>query len=262
MFQPQETSMIKIEHLSKRFGNFYAVRDLCLHVRHGEVFGFLGPNGAGKTTTMKMMMGLVKPTSGNVWIGGVDVSKKPILAKQLIGYIPDRPFIYEKLSGKEFMLFIGGIYGMSNQEKHKRADELLDLFGLEQWANELVESYSHGMKQRLTMAAALLHHPQLVIVDEPMVGLDPRGAEMVKSIFRRVGSSNQNSVFLSTHTLDVAEQLCDRIAILHKGQIVALGTLEELQKQVGDNGSGRLQEIFLRLTGGADVDEALRMFRV
>jgi ABC-2 type transport system ATP-binding protein len=254
--------MIHIEALCKRFGNFDAVKDLSLHVDRGEVFGFLGPNGAGKTTTMKIMVGLMRPTSGRVHIGGVDVQKEPILAKQMIGYIPDRPFLYEKLSGEEFMLFTAGLYAMDRKSVGQRVGELLQLFDLQPWANELVESYSHGMKQRLTMAAALLHQPQVVVVDEPMVGLDPKGAVLVKSIFKTICASGQGTVFLSTHTLEVAEELCDRVAILQRGQIVAQGTMEEIRNQVGDDGRGHLQELFLRLTGGADVTEAMRKFRV
>lgn len=252
--------MIEIEKLYKKFGNFEAVKGLDLKVERGEVFGFLGPNGAGKTTTMKIMVGLMKPTSGRVSVAGIDVQRDPIRAKRLIGYIPDRPFLYEKLSGREFLSFTAGLYAMSKESSASRAEELLEIFDLKPWSNELVESYSHGMKQRLTMAAALLHQPQLVVVDEPMVGLDPRGAVLVKSIFRNLVQAGSKTVFLSTHTLEVAEELCDRIAILQQGKVVARGSMDEIRRQVGDDGSGRLQELFLRLTGGSDVTEALRKF--
>jgi len=254
--------MIQIEHLSKRFGSFYAVKDLNLHVRRGEVFGFLGPNGAGKTTTMKILVGLLKASAGRVLVGGMDIEKEPVRVKQIIGYIPDRPFIYEKLSGREFLIFIARIYGIELAAATGRSDELLELFELADWADELVESYSHGMKQRLTMAAALLHRPELVVVDEPMVGLDPRGALLVKSIFRQICIDRQSTVFLSTHTVEVAEEVCDGVAILQKGEVVALGAMEEIRRQVGDDGSGRLHELFLRLTDGADVQEALKSIQV
>jgi ABC-2 type transport system ATP-binding protein len=256
--------MIRIENLSKRFGGFTALQDLNLHVRRGEVFGFLGPNGAGKTTTMKIIVGLMRPTSGSVRVAGMDVAAESIRTRRLIGYIPDHPFLYEKLSGREFLRFIAGVYGMDPGGAEGRAGELLRLFELWDWANELIESYSHGMKQRLIMAAALLHRPDLVVVDEPMVGLDPRGAVLVKTIFRNLCSSGQGTVFLSTHTLEVAEELCDRVAILHRGRVIAQGSMDEIRKQVGDDpGRGEgLQELFLRLTGGADVQGALRGFEV
>ncbi len=255
--------MIRIENLSKRFGGFTALQDLNLHVRRGEVFGFLGPNGAGKTTTMKIIVGLMRPTSGSVRVADMDVAAESIRTRRLIGYIPDHPFLYEKLSGWEFLRFIAGVYGMDPASAEKRAGELLRLFELSDWANELIESYSHGMKQRLIMAAALLHRPELVVVDEPMVGLDPRGAVLVKTIFRNLCASGQGTVFLSTHTLEVAEELCDRVAILHRGRVVAQGSMEEIRKQVGDPQHDEdLPELFLRLTGGADVKSALRGFEV
>ncbi|MBW1811736.1 MAG: ABC transporter ATP-binding protein, partial [Deltaproteobacteria bacterium] len=200
------------------------------------------------------------PTRGKVTIDGIDIQADPIRAKQIIGYIPDRPFLYEKLSGREFLAFTAGIYAMDPDLGKSRADELLQLFDLQPWANELIESYSHGMKQRLVMSAALIHRPKVVVVDEPMVGLDPRGAELVKKIFRNICASGRGTVFLSTHTLEVAEELCDRVAILQKGQVIAQGTMDEIRKQVGDDGSGRLHELFLRLTGGVDVSKSLEGF--
>ncbi len=252
--------MIRMERLCKSYGRFEAVRHLTLHVERGEVFGFLGPNGAGKTTTMKMMVGLIRPTSGTIAIGGLDVAKHPLETKALIGYIPDRPYLYEKLTAQEFMLFTAGLYGMALPEARKRATELLALFDLADWTHELVESYSHGMKQRLVMAAALLHRPALTVVDEPMVGLDPRGMALVKSIFRNLCASGQSTIFLSTHTLEVAEELCDRVAIIHHGEIIAQGTVSDLQRGLDQGQDKGLEEIFLRLTGGADVDESLRNF--
>ena len=239
--------MIHLEGISKRFGSFYAVKDLSLHVAPGEVFGFLGPNGAGKTTTMKMLVGLIRPTAGKVAVDGIDVVADPIRARQIIGYIPDRPYLYEKLTAREFLTFTAGIYGMEVRAQAKRADELLELFGLGQWAGELIETYSHGMKQRLTMAAAVLHRPRLLVVDEPMVGLDPWGARLVKQVFRDLCDDDDLAVLLSTHTLDVAEEVCDRIAIIHRSKIVAIGTMDELRVEADRPGSD-LEEIFLRIT--------------
>ncbi|HUU00848.1 MAG TPA: ABC transporter ATP-binding protein [Myxococcota bacterium] len=257
--------MIVIEKLTKRFGKFEAVSNLSLAVRPGEVFGFLGPNGAGKTTTMKIMVGLMRPTSGRVTIGGFDVGREPIAAKRLIGYVPDRPFLYEKLSGREFLLFVAGLYTTERRAAARRADELLELFELGRWSGELIESYSHGMKQRLTMASALLHHPRVVVVDEPMVGLDPRGAALVKTIFINFCHLGGGTVFLSTHTLEVAEELCDRVAIINQGRVVAQGDMQQIRDQAGGLAGGQgagLQDLFLRLTGGADVTAMLKGFRV
>src|SRR3990170_4975696 len=172
--------MIRLENVTKKYGSFAAVSDLDLEVRPGELFGFLGPNGAGKTTTIKMITGLLKPTAGKVFIDGHDLEKEPLAAKKVIGYIPDRSFLYDKLTGKEFLHFVGGLYGMADGNCDVRARELLELFELDLWQNELIESYSHGMKQKLIMAAALLHRPRLIVVDEPMVGLDPKSARMAK----------------------------------------------------------------------------------
>jgi ABC-2 type transport system ATP-binding protein len=249
--------VIHIENLAKRYGSFYALQNLNLHVKSGEVFGFLGPNGAGKTTTMKMLVGLVKPTRGNLRVNGIDVVGDPIRARQIVGYIPDRPFLYEKLTAQEFLFFTAGIYGLNVAEQADRAGELLKLFGLSDWANELIESYSHGMKQRLIMAAAVLHRPRLLVVDEPMVGLDPRGALLVKTLFRRMVADGQGTVFMSTHTLEVAEELCDRVAILQKGEVIAMGTIDELRAQAGESGDTRLESLFLRLIGGVDIEQSL-----
>ncbi len=249
--------MIHIEALGKKFGSFWAVRDLNLHVKQGEVFGFLGPNGAGKTTTMRMLVGLIRPSEGNLSVAGIDVVANPIMARQLIGFIPDRPYLYEKLTAREFMLFTAGIYGLRTSEQEQRAQELIELFGLKDWTHELVESFSHGMKQRLIMAASIIHQPQLLVVDEPMVGLDPRGAVLVKELFRRLVRDRAGTVFLSTHTLEVAEELCDRVAILNRGQIVAIGDMESIRKQAGAEGDENLESLFLMLTGGQDVTESL-----
>ena len=252
-------SMIRTAELVKRYGNFTAVRGVDLDVRRGEVFGFLGPNGAGKTTTMKMVAGLLKPSSGRVWVGGLDTAVDPVGVKRQIGYIPDRPYLYERLTGREFLRFIGGIYSLDEDVLIRRSDELLEFIGLKDFGDELIEGYSHGMKQRLTLAAALLHHPPLLIIDEPMVGLDPAGAKLIKKVFREYASEGK-TVFVSTHTLEVAEAICDRVAIINKGLLVASGTVEEL-KQMHTEGGGRLEDVFLSLVGSREEAGVLDVLR-
>jgi ABC-2 type transport system ATP-binding protein len=251
--------MIELRGVTKRYRNLVAVNNLSLRVGKGEVFGFLGPNGAGKTTTIKMMAGLMQPTEGNILVGGIDVAVDPIRAKALIGFIPDRPFLYEKLTGEEFLRFMGGLYELDGAQLDRRVDELFELFSLEDFRDELIEGYSHGMRQRLVMGAAFLHHPQVVIVDEPMVGLDPQGARLVKQIFREQCARGR-TVFMSTHTLGVAEEVCDRIGIIHRGELIALGTKEELQKQV-KGGADRLETIFLQLTGGEEMTRVVEYLK-
>jgi ABC-2 type transport system ATP-binding protein len=241
--------MIKLVNLTKQYGKLTAVKTVNLEVAAGQVFGFLGPNGAGKTTTIKMMAGLPQPTSGSVLIGGYDVQKDPLRAKYITGFIPDRPYLYEKLTATEFMLFIANLYEVQNRDH--RISELLDLFGLNEWAGELVENFSHGMKQRLVMASALLHGPQVLVVDEPMVGLDPRGARLVKNIFQDLASRGV-TVFMSTHTLEIVEQMCTRVAIINKGEIIAEGSVEDLGRMASMPDS-HLEPIFLRLTGGDET---------
>jgi ABC-2 type transport system ATP-binding protein len=252
--------MIELTHLSKRYGRMVAVDDVSLVVPAGEVFGFLGPNGAGKTTTIRMMMGLLQPTSGSVRLGGHDLVQEPMAAKQLCGFVPDRPHIYEKLTGAEFLDFVGGLYRVPAATTAARREELLDLFDLRDWAAELIESYSHGMKQRLVMAAALVHAPRLLIVDEPMVGLDPRGARLLKSTLRQLASTGV-TIFMSTHSLEVAEETCDRIGIINHGRLIAVGTVEELRRRSGQHDQARLESVFLRLTDGEDVSEQLNVLR-
>jgi len=242
--------MIKLTNLTKNYGKLIAVNNVNLEVAEGEIFGFLGPNGAGKTTTIKMMAGLLQPTDGSIQIHGYDVQKEPLKAKAVTGFIPDRPFLYEKLTAVEFMHFVAALYDMGDSKK--RIAELLDVFGLPDWKNELVENFSHGMKQRLVMASALLHHPKVLVVDEPMVGLDPRGARLVKDIFKDL-ASNGVTVFMSTHTLEIVEQMCTRVAIINLGKIIAEGSVEDLGR-IARMPESHLEPIFLRLTGG---DEAL-----
>ncbi len=253
--------MIEIEHLSKRFGAFTALHDIHLTVHPGEILGFLGPNGAGKTTTIRIIAGLMRPTAGTVRICGYDIQRDPEKAKALLGIIPDRPFLYEKLTPMELLEFLGGLHRMEFGRLRQRAEELLSLFGLREWKGELIEQFSHGMKQRLVMSAALLHGPRALVVDEPMVGLDPRGARLVKEVFRREARQRGTSIFMSTHTLEVAEEVCDRIAIIHEGRIIAVGTPQELQWKAGE-AEADLEAIFLRLTGGEDVQEIVRALRM
>jgi ABC-2 type transport system ATP-binding protein len=252
--------MIELIGLSKKYANTLAVDDLNLSVSAGEIFGFLGPNGAGKTTTIRMMMGLLQPSAGSVKLAGHDLAVDDIAAKQQCGFVPDRPHIYEKLTGAEFLDFVAGLYHVPTAVSARRRDELLEMFDLTQWAAELVESYSHGMKQRLVMAAALIHAPRLLIVDEPMVGMDPRGARLLKRTFRQL-ARNGVTVFMSTHSLEVAEETCDRIGIINEGRLIAVGTVDELRRQVGAHANSRLETIFLKLTGGEDVAEILTALR-
>jgi len=252
--------MIELINLTKRYDSTLAVDAINLEVRTGEIFGFLGPNGAGKTTTIRMMMGLLQPTSGSVRLGGYDLAHHGIEAKRMCGFVPDRPHIYEKLTGAEFLDFVAGLYQVPAAVAAERRDQLLEMFDLSQWATELVESYSHGMKQRLVMAAALVHAPRLLIVDEPMVGLDPRGARLLKRTLRQL-AHNGVTVFMSTHSLEVAEETCDRIGIINHGQLIAEGTVEELRRQAGSHANAKLEAIFLKLTGGEDVAEILTALR-
>jgi len=250
--------MIAVETLVKKYGAFTAVDGVSLSVAPGEIHGFLGPNGAGKTTTIRIIAGLLKPTSGHITINGHDLAKAPEAAKASLGFIPDRPFIYEKLTAREFLRFHGGLYGMEAAEVEERAAEMLELFELGRWQGELVESFSHGMKQRLVMCAAFLHRPRAVLVDEPMVGLDPRGARLIKDIFRRM-SQKGVAILMSTHTLEVAQEMCDRISIILRGQIIARGTVDELLALAGGEDE-QLTPVFLKLTGGSglqEIEEAL-----
>ncbi len=240
--------MIRLHQLTKRYGKFTAVDKIDLAVPSGELFGFLGPNGAGKTTTFRMIAGILQPTSGTVEVGGIDINRRPLEAKARLGFIPDRPFVYDKLTGAEFLRFAAALYGQQGRPVEHRIDELLELFDLSRWKNELTESYSHGMRQKLIISGALVHRPEVIVVDEPMVGLDPRSARLLKDLFRQFVDRG-GTVLMSTHTLEVAETMCDRIAILHGGKIVALGNMSELQEQTSSEDLG-LEDVFLKLTGG------------
>lgn len=247
--------MIQLEQLTKRYGSFIAVDGIDLEVPPGCLYGLLGPNGAGKTTTLRMIAGILQPDAGRVLIEGFDVVEEPYHAKQRLGFIPDRPFVYEKLTGAELLRFVAGLYGQQGAEVEERIRELLDLWDLERWTDELVEAYSHGMRQKLIISAALVHRPSVLVIDEPMVGLDPRAARLLKDLLRAFASKG-GTALVSTHTLEFAEVLCDRMAVIQTGRIVAEGTMDELRAQAESEGSG-LEEIFLRLTGGASERELL-----
>jgi ABC-2 type transport system ATP-binding protein len=239
--------MIVFENLTKTYRGIKAVDNLSLQIPRGSIFGFIGPNGAGKTTTIKMMTGILRPTSGRIRIDGFDIAREPSRVKRIIGLIPDRPFLYEKLSGTEFLLFKGGLYGMDRIRLNEEISHLLNTFELTEWGDELIESYSHGMKQRLIIASALIHRPKVIVVDEPMVALDPRGAKLVKDLFNDKASKGV-TVFMSTHTLALAQEVCQHIAIVDRGRVVASGTPKDLEKQAGVKGG--LESIFLALTAG------------
>ena len=245
--------MIRIEHLNKNFGDTKAVSDLCLHVPQGELFGFLGPNGAGKTTTIKILSGLLRPASGKAIVGAegigeYDVMLQPEKAKAITGYIPDCPYLYEKLTGYEYIHFVGGLYGIPSKDIDRHVEEYFTLFGLLDAAHALIESYSHGMRQKVVVTGALVHNPKVLVVDEPMVGLDPKSSRILKDLLKRK-SQEGVTVFLSTHTLDIAEELCDRIGIILRGQLQAVGNMDELRKLTKEDSSGlRLESVFLKLT--------------
>lgn len=245
--------MIAVENLVKKYGAFTAVDGVSLNVEPGQIHGFLGPNGAGKTTSIRIIAGLLKPTSGRIIVNGHDLEKEPEAAKAALGFIPDRPFIYEKLTAGEFLRFHGGLYGMRESEIEPRVREMLEIFELARWQNELVESFSHGMKQRLVMSAAFFHRPKAVLVDEPMVGLDPRGARLIKDVFRRMAEHGV-AILMSTHTLEVAQEMCDLISIILKGRIIAHGTVQDVRAMAGTPDEA-LTPVFLKLTGGSGLQE-------
>jgi len=246
------STLIETQHLVKRYGDKVAVSDVSFEVHAGEVFGFLGPNGAGKTTTIKMIVGLLQPTSGTVKVGGYDIQTQPLLAKAASGYVPDTPNLYPKLSGRELLRFVGDLFEMERQQVDRRIDELLRLFDLVDAGNDPIDSYSHGMQQKTALAAALMHDPKVLVLDEPTVGLDPRSARLIKDMLRQLANRGA-AVFLSTHILEIAERMCDRIGIINQGQLIAVGGMEEL-RALG-KGETSLEDIFLSLTGGAEYAE-------
>ncbi|MDX2500600.1 MAG: ABC transporter ATP-binding protein [Deltaproteobacteria bacterium] len=242
--------MIELKFLTKKYGDYKAVDDFNLFVKKGEIFGFIGPNGAGKTTTIKMIGGILAPTAGSVTVAGIDIQKEPEKAKRKIGFIPDRPYLYEKLTGREFLKFTADLYGVPADIFNKKAQQNLEMFSLADWSDELIESYSHGMKQRLIMSAALLHDPEVIIVDEPMVGLDPMAIMMVKDLFQRLAHRGV-TVFMSTHTLAVAEDICERIGVINKGHLIASGTTADLRRKANVTDAD-LERVFINLTTNAN----------
>ena len=246
---------IIIENLVKKYGTFTAVDDISIKVQPGQIFGFLGPNGAGKTTTIKLLAGLLKPDSGNIIINGYDIAEDPVKCKLHTGHIPDRPFLYEKLTGDEFLRFIASLYNLSTEIFEKNVDRLLTLFDLTDWQDHLIESYSHGMRQKLIMTSVFMLETPTIIVDEPMVGLDPKSARIVKELFKNHARTG-GSIFLSTHSLEVAEELCDRIAIILNGRIKAVGDMEFLRKEASLETSD-LEEVFLELTEAEELTEVI-----
>lgn len=239
--------MIRTEHLTKRYGGLVAVNDLNLDIPQGQFFAFLGPNGAGKTTTIKLLAGLLKPTSGRALIGGYDIQSDPVEARKIISYVPDMPFLYDKLEPMEFMLFVGQLYGMDRAKLVRSSDELFDVFGLDEVRSQPIEDLSLGTRQRLVIASALLHDPKVIIIDEPMVGFDPRSARVVKNVLKERSRAGV-TVFLSTHILHIAEELADQVGILNRGKLIAVGTIDELRELSGEK--GELEDTFLALTRG------------
>ena len=254
------TGVVKTAALTKLFADFRAVDQVSLEVGAGEIFGFLGPNGAGKTTTIKMLAGLLLPTSGSITIGGHDMAASPLVCKSLTGYIPDRPFLYEKLTGEEYLRFIASLYpGKDEGGLPASVERYLELFDLTQWRHHLIEGYSHGMRQKLIMTSVMMLDLPLIIVDEPMVGLDPQSARIVKELFKTKAAAG-TSIFLSTHSMEIAEELCDRIALLVQGGIRSTGTMTELRR-LGKADSGNLEDIFLELTGASELQAVIQALR-
>ncbi len=237
--------MIKIENLGKKFGELWAVRDLNLEVRKSEIFAFLGPNGAGKTTTLKLITGLLRPTTGRIEIAGYDIQTQPLQVKKLLAYIPDEPYLYEKLTGREFLNFVAELYAIPESERDDKIQEFIEYFEMSSYIDDLIQGYSHGMKQRLIFSSAFIHNPQILVIDEPLVGLDPASARKVKHLLREKAVQGL-TVFVSTHTLSFAEEIAHRIGIIDNGNLVAVGDLNELKTKSGVE--GKLEEVFLKIT--------------
>ena len=244
---------LKLINLTKRFGDFTAVNDVSLPVHKGEIFGFLGPNGAGKTTTIKMVAGLLKPDQGQIIVNGHDLDADPLACKQDTGYIPDRPWLYEKLTALEYLQFIGSLYDLAPDDFNRETEKYLKLFDLAEWRHHLIESYSHGMRQKLVMTSMLMLRTPLIVVDEPMVGLDPKSARIVKELFKNLAADG-TSIFLSTHSLEIAEELCNRIGIISDGHLLTVGDMAALRRESGGKDSD-LEQIFLALTGAWELKE-------
>jgi len=251
--------LIETRNLVKRYGDKVAVNNVSFDVHAGEIFGFLGPNGAGKTTTIKIIVGLLQPTAGSVKVAGYDVQRQSLLAKAASGYVPDSPNLYAKLTGRELLRFVGDLYDLDRAQSARRIDELLRMFDLAEAADATVDSYSHGMQQKASLAAALMHDPKVLVLDEPTVGLDPKSARLIKDILRQMAGRGA-AVFLSTHIMEIAERMCDRIGIINKGELAAVGTMAEL-RDLGKTGGASLEDIFLSLTGGAEEAEIAEILK-
>jgi ABC-2 type transport system ATP-binding protein len=251
--------LIETRSLVKRFGTKLAVNNVSLDVHAGEVFGFLGPNGAGKTTTIKMVVGLLQPTSGTVKVAGYDVQTQSLDAKAASGYVADTPNLYAKLTGRELLTFVADLYDLDRKQASQRAEELLRVLDLGAAADNTIDSYSHGMQQKAALASALMHDPKVLVLDEPTVGLDPRSARLIKDILRQMADRGA-AVFLSTHILEIAERMCDRIGIINQGELVAVGSMDEL-RALGKAGEVSLEDIFLGLTGGAEEAEIAEILK-
>lgn len=252
-------TLIETRNLVKRYGDKVAVNNVSFDVQAGEIFGFLGPNGAGKTTTIKMIIGLLQPTSGSVKVAGYDIQAQPLQAKAASGYVPDTPNLYAKLTGRELLRFVGDLYNLDRQQVTRRIEDLLRMFDLAAAADDTIDSYSHGMQQKASLAAALVHDPRVLVLDEPTVGLDPKSARLIKDVLRQLAERGA-AVMLSTHILEIAERMCDRIGIINKGELVAMGTMDQL-RNAGKSGETSLEDIFLGLTGGAEEAEIAEILK-
>lgn len=254
-----QRDLLNLNNLTKNFGAFTAVDGINLQLAAGEIYGFLGPNGAGKTTTIKMLAGLLRPSGGTITICGKNLADEPFYCKNRTGYIPDRPYLYEKLTGAEYLGFITSLYSVSGPDPGKEADRYLDLFDLGEWKDHLIEGYSHGMRQKLIMTSIFMLNQPLIIIDEPMVGLDPKSARIVKELFKSRAKEG-TGIFLSTHSMEIAEELCDRIGIIVHGRIVAEGSMAELRGRA-TGGNDNLEDIFLELTGASELHAIIAALR-
>lgn len=252
------TPLLEIDHLTKKYGTKIAVDDVNFNVNGGEIFGFLGPNGAGKTTTLKVAVGLLQPSAGTVRVNGYDIQKQPLEAKASSGFVPDEPNLYAKLTGRELLRFVADLYGVDPAQINRRIDELLRLFDLSAAGDDTTDSYSHGMRQKTSVAAALMHDPKVLVLDEPTVGLDPKSARLIKDILRQLADRGA-AIILSTHILEIAEHMCDRIGIINLGKLTAVGTMDEL-RALG-KGESSLEDIFLSLTGGTEYAEIAEVLK-
>lgn len=256
LLNTMQKQLLHFSELSKNFGEFTAVDKIELELKSGEIYGFLGPNGAGKTTTIKMLTGLLQPSCGTIKICNKELAQNPLYCKNLTGYIPDRPYLYEKLTGMEYLEFINSLYETDQDECIKNAVQYLELFDLLNWRDHLIEGYSHGMRQKLIMTSIFMLNQPLIIVDEPMVGLDPKSGRIVKELFK-VKARQGTGILLSTHSMEIAEELCDRIGIIVHGKIIASGSMEELRQK----GDGSLEDIFLQLTGAFELQPIVQALR-